>query len=299
MSRVPSAARPVALATCAALPDLWTDDQVLRSALVDRGTQVATPVWDDPAVDWAAYSIVVVRSTWDYWHRRTEYVGWARHVEAVSTLLNPAAVIEWNTHKGYLRDLEAAGVPIVPTTWLGAGSSVDLGALLAEKGWTDAVVKPAVSAGAEDTARLGDVGLPELQALAERVLTERDLMVQPYLTSVETSGERSLIYVEQELTHAVRRPPYLSAGRFADSVPAAPADDEQLLAQRVLDAIPHDLLYARVDMARGDDDVLMLMEVELVEPQLFFALSPTGSQRMCAAIEARAGSAGSSSSTGS
>ncbi len=289
----------VALATCASLPDLWTDDQLLLASLRANGVATATPVWDDPAVDWASYALVVVRSTWDYWHRRDDYVTWARHVESVSTLLNPAEAIEWNTHKGYLRDLEAAGVPIVPTVWLSAGSAVELTELLDERGWSDVVVKPAVSAGAEDTLRLADVGMGVLQSLADRVLADRDLMVQPYLPAVETHGERSLLYVDRELTHAVRRPPYLTAGVWADSVLAEPADDERALAVQVLDAIPHELLYARVDMVPDGAGSLVLMEVELVEPQMFFALSATATQRMCASIVARVGIAGSGSSSGS
>ncbi|HVE63732.1 MAG TPA: hypothetical protein VNB94_08035, partial [Mycobacteriales bacterium] len=283
----PSPRGIVALATCARLPDLWTDDQVLLERLRTCGLEVETPVWNDPAADWSAYSLVVVRSTWDYWHRRDEYIAWAHHVAAVSTLLNPADVIEWNTHKGYLRDLAGAGVPTAATAWLDAGASVDLAALMADRGWSDVVVKPAVSAGAEDTLRLADVGLVALQALADRVLTDRDVMVQPYLSAVETSGERSLLFIDRVLTHAVRRPPYLIAGRFADSAIVAAAEGERALAGQVLDAIPHDLLYARVDMVPDEDGSLVLMEVELVEPQLFFALSPAATQQMCAAIEAR------------
>jgi glutathione synthase/RimK-type ligase-like ATP-grasp enzyme len=301
---MPTSARPrVALATCARLPDLWTDDQVLAAELRRRDlVEVATPAWDDEAADWGGFDLVVIRNTWDYWHRRDQYVAWADRVAAASTLLNPAPVVRWNTHKGYLRELEAAGVPVVPTAWLAAGGTGDIATLMAERGWADAVVKPAVSAAADDTARTSTVGVVEAQLLVDRVLARRDVMVQPYVEAVDTTGERSLLYVDGALTHAVRRPPYLSTGIEADSVAAEPAPDEIEVAEQVLDAVPGgagQLLYARVDLIRDAAGAPMLMEVELVEPQLFFALSADATLRMANAIEARAGSAGRSTTSGS
>lgn len=296
----------VALATCAQLPELWTDDQVLLAALREMGAEVESPVWDSPRADWSAYDLVVIRSTWDYWHRRSEYLEWTRAVAAASRLCNPPDVVEWNTHKGYLRDLAAAGVPVVPTAWFTAGTRVDLSAVQAQRGWSDIVVKPAVSAGAEDTLRLADVGAVALQELADRVSPTRDVMVQPYVEAVDTTGERSLLYINGELAHAVRRPPYLSAGLFADSELTEPAADEAAVAERVLRAVPGQgpLLYARVDLVRDAEGDPMLMEVELVEPQLFFALSPGTTERMAHAVlsraaEARAGNEGRSRTSGS
>ncbi len=300
---MPTLSHPrVALATCTRLPDLWTDDQPVAALLRDRGLDVATPAWDDPGVDWSGFDLVVIRSTWDYWHRRPAYVAWARHLADVSVLLNPAPVVDWNTHKGYLRELADAGVPVVPTAWLDAGSTANIAALMRDRGWTDVVVKPAVSAAAEDTLRSGTAGMSAVQELADRVLPTRDVMVQPYQSAVESTGERSMLFVDGELTHAVRRPPYLTTGIGAESVRAEPADDEVAVAEQVLAAVPGgaaQLLYARVDMVRDDEGAPRLMEVELVEPCLFFALSDVATQRMASAIEARAGTARRSTTSGS
>jgi hypothetical protein len=288
--------RAVALVTSAEHPDLWIDDHPLRDALLAAGAAVQVERWDDASVDWARYDVVVIRSVWDYTWRRAEFLDWAHRVARVSDLHNPLPVVEWNTDKVYLRDLADRGVPVVPTAWLGPGSSpVGLAGLMAERGWTAGVVKPAVSAGGRDTIRFtadAAEGLASAQEVADRVRAEGGtVMVQPYLTAVDTVGERSLLFMAGELTHTVRRPPYLSAGLFADSVPAEPADDEIGVARAVLAAVDahldrdgEPLLYARVDLIRSDAGEPLLAEVELVEPQLFLRLSPDATAHLTAAV---------------
>ncbi|MDL2335376.1 MAG: hypothetical protein QFC55_05035, partial [Chloroflexota bacterium] len=105
----------IALATCAALPDLDPDEQLLLEPLRALGVEARAAVWDDATVDWAAFDLVVIRSTWEYASRRDEFVAWTR---SVPRIVNPANVVAWNTDKHYLRDLAAAGVPVVPTDWI-------------------------------------------------------------------------------------------------------------------------------------------------------------------------------------
>ena len=201
---------------------------------------------------------------------------WAERAGALCPLWNPPEVLRWNTHKGYLRDLEARGVAIVPTAWLARGSAPDLRALLAERGWTDAVVKPAVSAGARDTLRIrGPEDWPAVQALVARVLPHKDLMVQPYLPSVEGPGERSLLFFGGTYTHTIRRRAALSGEPGYDSTQAErlpTSAEERAFAEGVLAATQRELLYARVDVARDEAGALRLMELELTEPNLFLPL---------------------------
>src|SRR5207248_10238751 len=135
-------------------------------------------VWDDPGVDWHGIKVSVVRSTWDYHHRLDEFLAWAERVATLTRLWNPVEVLRWNTHKSYLRDLAARGVPVVPTILLEAGSTVDLATLLARAGWQEAVIKPAVSASAHETIRASLEGLAEGQAHVNRLLPAHDLLVQ-------------------------------------------------------------------------------------------------------------------------
>ena len=133
----------VLLVTCAEWPDGEPEGDLLVRELAARGVDAAWAVWDDPGVDWAAARMVWVRSLWDYQHRRDQLVDWARRVQDVTTLVNTAAVIEWNTDKAYLLDLHEAGLPVVPTTTI--DSEFELGTAVAEV--APAVVKPRVGAG--------------------------------------------------------------------------------------------------------------------------------------------------------
>jgi glutathione synthase/RimK-type ligase-like ATP-grasp enzyme len=282
----------VALATCAEFPDLYSDDDPLRAALAARGVTAEPAVWDDAAVDWAAYDLVVVRSAWDYFERRDSFVAWAR---SVPRLANPAEVIEWNTDKTYLRGLAEAGVPVVPTAWVTSPTA------LTDVGWDDVVVKPAVSAGARNTLHR-KASDPEAQALLDMIVAEGiTAMVQPYLDSVEGYGERSLLFCEGTFTHAVRRNPALSMEgeeRFA-ARPVEPTEVELEVARAVLAEVGQTLLYARVDVVPGPDGEPLLIELEVTEPQLFLRHSEAAAERLADAVVARAGSAGSSTTSGS
>ena len=284
----------IALATNAEFADLFFDDEPFRDALLARGVDAVPAVWDDPGQDWASYDLVVVRSTWDYTDRLGDFLAWAR---AVPRLANPANVLEWNTDKTYLRGHAEGGVPVVPTRW--AASPVSLRELAGD--WDDVVVKPHVSAGARDTVHCA-AGSAEGQALLEQIVASgRIAMVQPYLVSVEGYGERSLVHVEGTFAHAVRRNPALSTDGFTryDAARVEPTEEELALARRVLDAVGEPLLYARVDVVPGPDGTPLLIELELTEPQLFLRFNEPAGALLADAAVARAGSAGSSTTTGS
>lgn len=238
--------------------DVDDERDLVLSAWRECGLDGRAERWDDPTVDWSAYDAVVVRSVWDYVGRREEFLTWARGVESVTRLLNPFAVLETNTDKTYLRDL---GVPVVPTHW----SAADL------PDWPEYVVKPAISAGARDTTRTTDKNkAAELAAALEAA--GRRPMVQPYLDMVESEGETSLLYFNRRLSHAVRRTPMLAPETDSDNARAelrTPAPDQVELAEKVLAAIPHALLYARIDLVRLPDGTPVVIELELTEPYLF------------------------------
>ncbi len=282
----------VALATCLALPDLDVEDQPLVPALRAAGIQGVPLVWNDPAVDWAAYEFVAVRTTWDYPNKVTAFLAWADGVAARRPLLNPAPLLRWNTDKRYLRDLADRGVPIVPTRWAERGDSVDLGRVMSEEGWDEVVLKPVVSAGARRT-RLVDRGtLPAGQRFLAEQLTQRAMMLQPYVREVSTAGELSLLYFNGAFSHAVRKIP--AAGDFrvqtehggrVESV--APTAGELAAGQRVLDAMASDTLYARVDLLPATDGALRLLELEVTEPSMFLRWDAQAPHRFAAAIAAR------------
>jgi glutathione synthase/RimK-type ligase-like ATP-grasp enzyme len=246
-------------------------------------------VWSDPAVDWDAFALVVVRSTWDYIARRDAFLAWAR---GVPRLANPAAVLEWNPDKRYLAVLAAAGLPVVPTTFVAPGAAPGAAALSGE-----VVVKPVVSVGSLDTGRHAHP-----QAAAAHVArlhdTGRTAMVQPYVTGVDEAGETALLYVDGHWSHAVRKGPMLVGERQTvdglfleeDIRPREPSAAELELGVRVMAAVAErfgPLLYARVDLLPGPGGEPLVVEVELTEPSLYLETNAAAPGRLAAAIAAR------------
>lgn len=294
----------IALATCTELPDWEHDDEPLHAALAGRGAELAHPSWDDDAVDWTAYDVVLVRTTWNYQEHIGAFERWIERVDAATRLWNPAPVLAWNVRKTYLRELEAAGVPIVPTVWLARGqgaASLDVAAAVAAAGATRGFLKPVVGATARETLRFAsdEAGLAAARAHVERLLPHEDLMLQPYLPSVETEGELSAIVLDGQLTHGVRKVPVPGDYRVQDDFGAH--DEPFTFDARDLDTVERaldfvrsrfeldaPLLYARADFLRADDGRLALNELELVEPSLFFRHGPRAAERLADALCARA-----------
>ncbi len=284
----------VFLLTCARLPEPDLDAPLLDAALRARGLEPALLAWDAPAplepLKAAPGTLVVVRSTWNYYQHYRAFLEFVQNASKYARLCNPAPVIAWNTDKGYLSALAARGVAIVPTRFLeGTGAAQGtLAALMDRESWTDVVVKPRVSAGSFETHRFrrGEVD----ERLFAKLRAERALMVQPYVPSVETRGERSLVCFEGEVSHAIRKQPRFAGG--AESVRPEPVSaDESAFALAALAAAGFGpLLYARVDVARGPLGEPWLMELELTEPSLFLDGNERGLARFADAIAARCAS---------
>ena len=272
----------IALATCADFPGLDEDDALLRAALPE-----GEPAdWDDPAIDWEGFDLVVIRSTWDYTERHDAFLAWCERVG--DRLVNPPEVVRWNTDKRYLADLDAAGLPVVPTTFLEPGAPVVL---------PDGrcVVKPAVSAGSRDTARHDHPG-PAAEH-AQALLDEgRVVMVQPYVAEVDEHGETALLYFDGEFSHAIRKGALLTEGAatveglFAPEniTPREPRAEERAVGDHVVAEVERRfgrLLYTRVDVLGHDP---MVLELELTEPSLFFLHADGAAERFAEAIRRRA-----------
>jgi hypothetical protein len=276
----------VAIVTYAGLPQLDAYDAPLLPALAALGLDARPCIWDDPKMDWRTPKVAVIRNTWDSHLRREAFVAWASKVGRLTRLYNPADVLRWNTHKAYLRKLEAQGIPFTPTVWVPQGGTVDLGALMRERGWEAVVLKPVVSAGALKTYRFPRAELDAAQACLHTLAAEDEVMVQPYLTSFETEGERAYLFFDGALSHAVRRPPGLkdSPRGFREPHLFEPIPSEVRLAEQVLAAVGQPLLYARVDVATDNEGRCRLQELEVTEPSLFLSLDPAAPGRLAQAI---------------
>ena len=283
----------VILATASRLPRVDEDQGPLLEALAAAGVSAQALAWDDPRVDWGQARACVIRSTWNYVRHHDAFLAWAQRCATVTALFNPLSIVRWNSHKGYLLELARAGLPVVPTRLVRCGPGDqrdqrdDVGAdLVALAGdWPEVVIKPAVSAGSFATLRVARAGFAAGQAHLDALrAASHDVLVQPFLPSVETYGERALVWIDGALTHAVRKSPRF-AGDPQRVSPAVPiASDEAVLADAILAAVPRPLLYARVDLARDDEGRPCLMELELIEPSLFLDRSAGALARLVEAI---------------
>ncbi|HTT26441.1 MAG TPA: hypothetical protein VMH90_05725 [Thermoplasmata archaeon] len=280
----------VALATFAARPDPAPDDQLLVDALRRAGRTVEARPWTDVRRPWTSARLTVVRSTWDYYLHRPDFLRWIRRVALRSEVWNPPEVLVWNTDKRYLRALAAKGVPVVPSVEVRPGGPVPSWPdLVAALGGSEVIVKPRISADGHLTRRFGqDAHRAARQHLA-KVLSTGPALVQRYLPAVEDFGERSLIYLDGRFSHSVRRTPILEPGGRGAPEPARPAPPAaKRLADRVLAAVKGErLLYARVDLVPDPEGTWRLLELELTEPTLYLDRDPRAPERLARGIARR------------
>jgi glutathione synthase/RimK-type ligase-like ATP-grasp enzyme len=274
------ARRSLALVTGDVPVDHDQDRPILDQLLADRAVPATWVRWDDPSVDWSSFGAAMIRSTWDYTARHAEFLAWARRVAGQTELWNPAPVVTWNSHKAYLLELAEAGVAVVSTVLVAAGDPLDLVEVMARHGWDEVVVKPAVSAGAVGAERVARDRAAHWTAVDQAARGQRtapDRLVQPMVVEV-AEGEVSLVAVEGQVTHAVRKIPAPGDFRVHAHLGGtervhSPSAAELALAQAALDVVDQPLLYARIDCVPTPEGPL-LMELELIEPSLFLPLAP-------------------------
>ncbi|WP_265109778.1 ATP-grasp domain-containing protein [Halosolutus halophilus] len=278
-------------------PELTDDGRAIVSGLRERGYLTAPTIWSDSTVDWSQFDALVVRSCWQYYDDPDAFRAWLATVEQNGiVVVNPPDVIRWNVHKFYLRDLETAGVSVVPTAYVERESDVDLGTILDRNGWTDAVVKPAIGTSSSGVWRASTPIGPGDEDRFETQRAERDLLVQQFVPEV-TDGELSMIFFEGAFSHANRSVPaaddfraHPNFGVATDAFdPTASLVDQ---ARTVLDAAadvlsidPATLGYARVDGIERAG-TFVLMELELIEPYLGLSRADGGVDRAVDAIDA-------------
>lgn len=239
-------------------------------------------------MDGARFDAVIVRSVWDYHLRPAEFLGWVETLERAGTLLlNPPSVLRWNHHKSYLRELAARGVATVPTVWLERRADANLAGLLAGHGWTEAVVKPAISASAHETWLTSPARGEADQARFRSLLRAGDALVQPVVPEVRSTGEWSLIFLGGEWSHAMLKRPRDGDFRVQEELGGSaelrrPSAFLVEQARQALAAAPRPCLYARVDGVERDGR-LVVMELELIEPVLYFGACPGAADRFAGA----------------
>jgi len=281
----------VGLVTCRELPETDPDAGILLAALQQAGVEAEFVAWDDPdATPPEEFDRLVLRSTWNYHLCPQEFAAWVESADRLTCLSNPAPIVLWNVHKQYLESLAAAKIPTVPTVWLNRDTDVPLRQIVEANGWTDFVVKPSISASSWRTHRfrVERNELAQAESTLEELLPDRDMMVQPYVRGVDTTGEKAVMWIDGEFTHAVgKRPRFAGQGEFVTGAteisPAERAIAERSVAVAVAETGVRPL-YARLDLMPDAEEGPLVSELELIEPSLYLAQSPAALDRLVRAI---------------
>jgi glutathione synthase/RimK-type ligase-like ATP-grasp enzyme len=278
----------IALLTCEKLPDLTPQDRPLIAQLARHDITATAVIWDDPSINWNDFDYLVFRNTWDYFEKETEFNLWLDQIEKLGIkTLNPIAIIKQNKHKFYLREMEQQGIKILPTLFIDKTTNLNLKELMPSH-WKKAVLKPAFSAGSYLTEVFEATDIEKINTQYKTIASEKDLLLQQFMPEIQTVGETSFIFFNKKFSHAVNKKPV--PGDFRIQVQFGgiyrlthPNDELIAKAQKIVDTFTGKLLYARVDGIVIDNE-LHLMEVECIEPDLYFNLSEGSLERFVNAI---------------
>jgi hypothetical protein len=274
--------------------DYVIDDELVYEPLRALGWIVEAVPWRTPRMAWERFDAIVIRSPWDYQDDPDVFLGVLEQIERTGApLFNPLGLVRWNLRKSYLRDLASRGIPVVPTIWRDQLSAGDLVRVFAEIGTDEVVVKPVVSANADGAFRLTGQSAARRAPEVEAYYADRPLMAQPFVQAVTDEGEFSLFYFNGEYSHAVLKTPKADDFRVQEEhggliQPIDPGHILRMLGEGVLDALGSRPLYARADFVRQNRrEAFWLMELELIEPALYFRMDPDAPARFAHALDDR------------
>ncbi len=278
----------IALLTCATWPGIQEKERVIAQEFSPH-IQANVVVWNDSTVNFSDYQCLIFRTIWDYFEHPEAFAAWLEKIAQLGIkTFNPIAAIRRNQHKFYLKQLQELGAAIIPTMFVEKNTGLDLATLIPEH-WQKAIIKPAVSGGAYLTRLFDRSEIASVTAEYTPIAAARDLLIQPFMPEIQEHGELSLLFFGGKFSHAVLKKP--SAGefrvqsQFGGNYRAIEASDELITtAQEIISTFGGDLVYARVDgiMSNGK---FLLMELELIEPDLYFDYDPGAKSRYIKALE--------------
>jgi glutathione synthase/RimK-type ligase-like ATP-grasp enzyme len=266
------------------LEDFFAYDQMLFEPLKAVGWLAEEVSWRKTDVDWNVYDVVVIRTTWDYQDDVEAFMACLQRIEASSAQLqNGLKAVEWNISKRYLSDLQNQGINIVPTLWFNAFVVAELQIGFSHFDTSEIVLKPLVSANADHTYRLTPENLKEQADELKDVFAHREFMMQPFLPEIVNEGEYSLFYFAGHYSHSILKQPGAGDFRVQEEhgghlKSIQPSEEMLTIARHCLAALPADVLYARIDLVRHKNE-FAVMEIELIEPSLYFNMDPESPQR--------------------
>lgn len=249
--------------------------------------------WADASIDWSRFDAAVFRTTWDYFDRVDEFRRWLDRVQHQTQLINPASLVRWNLDKRYLGDLQAQGVPIVPTRFVEPGATATLAEIAASQNWQDVVYKPAVGGAGRETYRCapGTARASEHETRFRDLCNREAMLVQPLVSSVLSHGEVTVVVIDGHCTHAIRKTAKAGDFRVQDDHGGIvhqhlARPDELELAEQAFAACALRPVYGRADIVRGPKGEPWIGELEIIEPELWMRFHPDSAKRFARAIVA-------------
>ena len=279
----------IALLSCKNWPDVLEKERAFAEEF-PKQFDIHVEVWNDPSVNWTDYNYLIFRTVWDYFEFPKEFETWLDELEKQNIkTLNPLPIIKRNQHKFYLQELERQGIDIIPTVFIPKNTGLNL-SFLKEKNWESAVIKPAVSGGSYLTRLFSQSETEEIETEYASFALENDLLVQPFMPEIQERGELSILFFQGKYSHAIVKKPkngdFRVQSQFGGQYQTFEPDASLLAtAQHIIETFGGDLLYARVDGILKDGKFL-LMELELIEPDLYFDYHADAKRNFLVALEA-------------
>ncbi len=269
--------------------NILQEDRLLREALEQRGLKTNRINWDDPSYNWKDTRYALFRTTWDYFNRFTEFVEWLQKVRSQTCLINPYELILWNLDKHYLHDLHQRGIAIPPTRFLEPGDKRPLAEIVQSTGWSECILKPAVSGAARHTYRFHSTAAHEYENIFRKLIQNESMLLQQFQPSVLQKGEVALMFFDGKFTHAVLKRARPGDFRVQDDFggtvhPCTPTPEEVALAEQVVSVCRPAPVYARVDIIWNNCGEPCVSELELIEPELWFRMYPPAAQQFADAV---------------
>lgn len=278
----------IGLLTCEKLPELTLADQQLIPELAKHNIVAKAVIWNDKTINWNDFDYLIFRNTWDYFEKETEFNLWLDQIEKLGIkTLNAIEIIKQNKHKFYLREMEKTGILILPTIFIDKNANLNLAEIL-PKHWKKAVIKPAFSAGSYLTSVFDTSAIEKTNDEYTKLAQEKELLLQEFMPEIQTLGETSFIFFNKKFSHAINKKPidgdFRVQSQFGGKYNLIHPSQELIdKAQKVVNTFDDKLLYARVDgIVIGSE--LHLMEIECIEPDLYFEISEGALERFVASI---------------
>ena len=272
------------------IQNILFEEQLLKSALENQGLTVDITYWNNPSYDWSKTRSLVFRTIWDYFERFDEFLLWLEEVRHQTQLINSYDLVKWNIDKHYLKELSEKGIKIVPTYFAKKNSQRNLAEIIESQQWKDVVIKPAISASAYKTFKILEETVNSNEKLFKELLNQRDMLVQPFINTIEKFGEASLMVIDGKFTHAILKKAKPGDFRVQDDFDGTvhdyvPTKKEIEFAEMAIEKCKAKPLYGRVDIMWDNEKNVYLSELEIIEPELWLRNYPKSAESIAEAVK--------------